>query len=299
MITKQDCGMKRKLSLGLAACILFLGLLSLSCQKQEMSEGTGDKAATATHAQKADYGEISIQNGTKELMYYTIQPEGSMEYPHDRILDIGEIYTYVGEEALNVMFRRTDEVVRKRLEPGTIYSFILDAQGEVTVKEGWHGVERSENLAPFLATPMEVVKKMLEVAQVTENDIVYDLGCGDGRIVISAAKIYGARGVGIDFNPSRIEESLERAQKEGVEHLVTFRIGDVLKADFSEATVVSTYLLTRSNARLRPLFEQQLKSGTRVVTHNYRVPGWEDKEIDSFMLELAPTDIHWIYLYRR
>ena len=277
-------------------CVLSFGLLFSSCQKQDVSE---DLAAAVTQSQKVDGGEISIQNGTKELMYYTIQPEGSMEYPHDRILDIGEIYTYVGGDALNITYRRNDEIVRKRLDPGNIYSFVLDAQGKVTIKEGWHGVEYSENLAPFLATPMEVVEKMLEIAQITKDDIVYDLGCGDGRIVISAAKLYGARGVGIDFNPKRIEESLERAQKEGVEHLVTFRIGDVLKADFSEATVVSTYLLTRSNARLRPLFEKQLKSGTRVVTHNYRVPGWEDKEIDSQMLELGPTDIHWVYLYRR
>lgn len=291
--------MKTKLSFGFIVCLLILGLLTGSCQKQAGREGTSDSAHKSSLVAKEKSGEISIQNGTKDLMHYTIQPEGSMEYPYDRILDVGEIYTYAGGDALNVTFRSTKNIVRKRLEPGTIYSFVADIKGEVSIKEGWHGVEHSENLAPFLATPMEVVEKMLEVAQVNKDDIVYDLGCGDGRIVISAAKIYGARGVGIDFNPKRIEESLQRARKENVEHLVAFRIGDVLKADFSEATVVSTYLLTRSNAKLRPLFDRQLKPGTRVVTHNYRVPGWEDREIDSQMLELGPTDIHWIYLYRR
>jgi SAM-dependent methyltransferase len=283
-----------------AASILIFSLLLSGCQDQQKKGEVGLESAARDGKQKtADSREISIQNGTNDLMYYTIQPEGSMEYPYDRILDVGEIYTYAGGEALNVTYRRSDSIERKRLEPGTIYSFIQDDQGEVTIKEGWHGVEYSENLAPFLATPMEIVLKMLEIAQITEDDIVYDLGCGDGRIVIAAAKNYGARGVGIDFNPKRIEESLERAEKEGVEHLVTFKIGDVLKADFSEATVVSTYLLTRSNARLRPLFEKQLKRGTRVVTHNYRVPGWEDREIDSQMVELGPANVHWIYLYKR
>lgn len=283
----------------IAAFLIVTGLFFPSCQNQDRSEPASELAAQSDQGEKTDSGEISIQNGTQDLIYYTIQPEGSMEYPYDRILDVGEIYTYAGGEALNVTFRRSDEIIRQRLDPGTIYSFVHDNQGEVTIKEGWHGVEYSENLAPFLATPMEIVEKMLEIAEVTKKDIVYDLGCGDGRIVIAAAENYGARGVGIDFNPKRIEESLERAQQHGVEHLVTFKIGDVLEADFSDATVVSTYLLTRSNARLRPLFERQLKAGTRVVTHNYRIPGWEDKEVDSRMVELGPTNVHWIYLYKR
>jgi SAM-dependent methyltransferase len=291
--------MKKNLKIGCIAFLLIFGLIAQSCQKQSGTEGKTDIAAANSPTKKDTSREVSLQNGTKDLLHYTIQPEGSMEYPYDRILDVGEIYTYVGNEALNITFRSGDEVVRKRLELGTIYSFVQNLQGKISIKEGWHGVEHSENLAPFLATPLEVVERMLEIARVTEEDIVYDLGCGDGRIVTMAAKIYGARGVGIDFNPKRIEESLDLAEKEDVVHLTTFRIGDVMKADFSEATVVSTYLLTRSNAKLRPLFEEQLKPGTRIVTHNYRIPGWEDKEIDSQMLELGPAKVHWIYLYRR
>jgi len=115
--------------------------------------------------------------------------------------------------------------------------------------------------------------------------------------VIMAARRFGARGVGIDFNPKRIQESLQGAKQAGVEDRVEFRLQDVMKADFSDATVVTVYLLTRSNAKPRPLFERQLKPGTRVVAHNYRIPGWEDKEVDRTTVELSPGEAHIVFLY--
>src|SRR5688572_8270982 len=110
-----------------------------------------------------------------------------------------------------------------------------------------------QSLAPYVPTPEDVVDRMLAFAEVTKTDVIYDLGCGDGRIPIAAAQKYGARGVGIDIDPRRIAESKANARAAGVEHLVEFRLGDVLEADVSPATVVMLYLLGSGNARLRPI----------------------------------------------
>jgi tRNA G37 N-methylase Trm5 len=122
---------------------------------------------------------------------------------------------------------------------------------------------------PYVPTPDEVVDKMLTMAKVNRNDVVYDLGCGDGRIVITAAKKYGARGVGIDLNPERIKEANENLKKAGVGDRVKFMVGDLFEADFSEATVVTLYLLPQVNQALRPQLWRQLKAGTRVVSHAF------------------------------
>ena len=133
----------------------------------------------------------------------------------------------------------------------------------------------AQSLAPYVPTPQSVVEKMLELAQVTAKDVVYDLGCGDGRIVITAAQKYGARGVGIDIDPERIKESEANAKAAGVEKLVTFKLEDVLKADVSGATVVTLYLLSSSNALLRPILTKQLKPGARIVSHAFSMGDWK------------------------
>jgi precorrin-6B methylase 2 len=122
---------------------------------------------------------------------------------------------------------------------------------------------------PYVPTPQAVVDKMLELAKVTKNDVLYDLGSGDGRIVITAAKRYGSRGVGIDLDPARIREARENAQRAGVDNKVRFIAGDLFKADLSEATVVTLYLLNSVNRDLRPQLWKQLKVGTRVVSHAF------------------------------
>jgi len=122
---------------------------------------------------------------------------------------------------------------------------------------------------PYVPTNMETVQKMLDMAQVRQNDVVYDLGCGDGRIVITAAKERGARGVGIDINPERIAEAHANARKEGVTRRVQFRVGNLFEADFAPATVVTLYLLPEVNLKLRPQLWRQLKPGTRVVSHAF------------------------------
>lgn len=131
----------------------------------------------------------------------------------------------------------------------------------------------------FVPTPEEVVMEMLNTARVTQNDIVYDLGCGDGRTVITAAKVFGARGVGVDIDPVRIRESDENARKIGVTDRVKFIERDLFKTDISEATVVFLYLLTELNIQLRPKLFKDLKPGTRIVSHEFDMGDWKpDKE---------------------
>ena len=135
---------------------------------------------------------------------------------------------------------------------------------------------------PYVATPPDVVERMLRLASVSPNDVVYDLGCGDGRIVIAAARIFGARGVGIDIDPVRVEEARANANRAGVEHLVTFALQDALKTDVSEATVVALYLVSALNVQLRPILTAQLRPGTRIVSHNFAMGDWEPDVVDVF-----------------
>ncbi len=123
---------------------------------------------------------------------------------------------------------------------------------------------------PFVPTPQSIVKQMLELASVKSGDVVYDLGSGDGRVVITAAKQYGVRAVGIDIDSERINQSLENARKAGVEDRVSFRNEDLFEADIREATVVTLYLLHSLNLKLRPKLWKELKPGTRIVSLQLR-----------------------------
>jgi SAM-dependent methyltransferase len=136
--------------------------------------------------------------------------------------------------------------------------------------------------APFVPTPQDVVDRMLRFAQVGPADVVYDLGCGDGRIVITAARAYGARGVGVDIDPARIEDARRNARAAGVDHLVSFRVEDALQTDVSDATVVTLYLVASLNARLRPRLMTQLRPGARIVSHNFSIGNWEPDAVEAF-----------------
>ncbi len=138
------------------------------------------------------------------------------------------------------------------------------------------------NLAPYVPTPQDVVDRMLLLAKVTKDDVVIDLGCGDGRIPITAARVYGARGIGVDIDPQRIAEANANARKDGVSNLVTFKLENALTTDVSSATVVTTYLLTASNLKLRPMLTRSLKPGTRIVAHNFGFGDWTPEKVDTF-----------------
>jgi cyclopropane fatty-acyl-phospholipid synthase-like methyltransferase len=131
----------------------------------------------------------------------------------------------------------------------------------------------------YVPTPQPVVDAMLAMAKVTDKDVVYDLGCGDGRIPITAATKYGARGVGIDIDPKRIEEANQNAKAAGAVDKVTFRLADLFESDIRDATVVTLYLLPSLNVRLMPKLQKELKPGTRVVSHSFDMgPSWPPDE---------------------
>jgi cyclopropane fatty-acyl-phospholipid synthase-like methyltransferase len=144
---------------------------------------------------------------------------------------------------------------------------------------------------PYVPTKQEVVEEMLRMADVKPGDLVYDLGCGDGRIIVTAAQKFGARGVGVDIDPRRIAEAVENARRAGVERQVEFRLGDLFEADIRAATVVTLYLLPDVNLRLKPKLLRDLKPGTRVVSHDFSMgDDWQPEKT----LRLGND---WIYFW--
>ena len=155
----------------------------------------------------------------------------------------------------------------------------------------------TQSLAPYVPTPEDVVDRMLTLAEVKDGDVVYDLGCGDGRIPIAAAKKYGARGAGLDLDPKLIALAKANAQAAGVDALVDFRVENVLTADVSAATVVTLYLLSSSNERLRPMLQRQLNPGARIVSHAFSMGrDWPADKVDQFVS--ARGDEVTLYLWR-
>jgi uncharacterized protein (TIGR03000 family) len=152
----------------------------------------------------------------------------------------------------------------------------VQAGKEVVVDLRERSKDGSSSQIIFVPTPEPVVDKMLDLAKVTKDDLVYDLGCGDGRIVVAAASKYGAHGVGIDIDRVRIKEAKAKVEKAGVEKLVEIRHGDALKVpDLSRATVVLMYMLPEFMEKLEPSLIKELKPGTRIVAHDYPLPRWK------------------------
>ena len=153
----------------------------------------------------------------------------------------------------------------------------LDGATRAQIERG----DRSPDVI-FVPTPQEVVEDMLRLANVQKGDVLYDLGSGDGRIPVTAAKLYGVRAVGIDIDPERIREAQENARRNGVEHLVKFRNDDLFEADFRDATIITLYLLPDLNLKLRPRLLSELKPGTRIVSHQFDMGTWKpDKKLES------------------
>lgn len=134
---------------------------------------------------------------------------------------------------------------------------------------------------PFVRTTPEVIERMLQMARVKTGDLIYDIGSGDGAIIIYAAKKYGVKGVGIEIDQELVARARSNAYIEKVEHLVEFRSQDAFTVDMSPATIVTLYMLPEFNAKLRPIMDRQLKPGTRVVSHDYPVEGWTPTRQES------------------
>jgi SAM-dependent methyltransferase len=147
---------------------------------------------------------------------------------------------------------------------------------------------------PYVPTPQVVVDEMLKMANVTKDDKLYDLGCGDGRIVVTAAKNFGARGVGVDIDPQRIRESNENAREAGVTELTEFYVKDLFEMDFSDATVVTLYLLPDINVRLRPRLLNELRPGTRIVSHDFDMGDWKPDDMKNVRANRTHALYFWV-----
>jgi cyclopropane fatty-acyl-phospholipid synthase-like methyltransferase len=155
--------------------------------------------------------------------------------------------------------------------------------------------EKIECQIIYVPTEVQVVEKMLDMAKVGKNDVVYDLGCGDGRIVAIAAKKFGCRGVGVDIDPERIKESHKTIKDYGVEKLVEIRQGDALKVkDLEKATVVMLYMLQPFMDKLEPIAQKTLKPGTRLVAHDFPFKNWKAEQTVNYK---GPSREHRLYLY--
>ena len=155
--------------------------------------------------------------------------------------------------------------------------------------------DEGKKIVPYVPTPQEVVERMLELAQVKKGDVVYDLGSGDGRIVVTAAKKYGVKAVGFEIDPERIKESHENIKKADVGHLVEVRQQDIRTVDLSPASVLTLYLLPEVNLMVRPNIWKQMKPGSRVVSHDFDMGDW--KPVKTEQIKDGSSWDHTLYLW--
>lgn len=166
------------------------------------------------------------------------------------------------------------------------------AQGPLLAQQ--HVKHYANSLAPYVVSPQEIVDRMLELADPKPGETVYDLGSGDGRILITAVQRYRAKAVGVEISDGLAKSTTERIQRLGLQNDARVINGDFLKVDLSPADIVTMYLATDANEMLRPHLEQELKPGARVVSHDYAIPGWKPKLVDK---DFPDSHSHTIYLY--
>lgn len=162
------------------------------------------------------------------------------------------------------------------------------------------GVVNDLFIAPFVASPLPVVKQMLTLAKLQPGELLYDLGCGDGRVVIMAANEFGARSVGVEMREDLAKQALVKVSELGLDGQVKIINGDIFRLDITQADVVTLYLTTSANDKVRPKLESELKPGTRVVSHDYEIIGWRPVKIDNFCENpRLGYPSHTIYVYTR
>lgn len=290
--------MKRAVQAGLAVVFLALAGLALFDGRSGRVEPDRVDLAPRPSAATPFREEATLRNVTDKPIAYTIKPGPGGGAPRTRALAVGAVDRLVTDTPVEISFDNGRRTASYLVHPGRPYSFRYNEEGVVRVYPGSHGRPDAADLAPYVPSPPEVVERMLETAGVTRDDVVYDIGCGDGRMVIAAAKKHHARGVGIDIDAALIEQCRLRAREEGVEGLVRFVRMDGAKARVREATVVALYLLPESLETLKPLFETDLRPGARIVSHDYRVPGWDGRLVRSETLTDGEGRDHKIHLYR-
>ena len=159
---------------------------------------------------------------------------------------------------------------------------------------------RRNSIAPFVASPMPVVRKMLEYAELKPGETLYDLGSGDGRAVIMAAKDFGAKSVGVELREDLVKRALSNIHELGIETKAQILQNDIFKVDLSQADVVFLYLTTSANEKIKPKMEAELKPGARIVSHDYEILGWKPSRIDNFCENpRLGYPSHTLYIYKR
>ena len=285
---------------GFAANVLLLAAaaaaLTAACSRREREPAPQPAPATA---ETLRLKETTVRNVTGRPVAYTVYRSGEAGPGEARRIEPGAVDRFLTAAPLQVEFHTGLKEAVYSLDPGSPYAFRVDEGEAIDLFLGSHGRDDAVDLAPWVPTPQPVVDRMLQLAAVTRHDVLYDIGCGDGRIVITAARRYGARGVGLDIDPAMIELSGRNAAAAGVERQVRFVAMDATRADISEATVVSLYLLPESNALMRPILEAQLRPKSRVVCHNYAIPGWESKQVRMETVADEGGEDHFVYLYVR
>lgn len=274
----------------LAALAYFLMKAPATVDDRVILAKGGTRAAAFTR-------DATLRNVLGKDIAYTVRPGPGRKAPLARTLEPGAVDRIAADQPVEIEFDNGSGTGTYTIHPGKPYSFRYDEAGVVKVYPGTHGRADAADLAPFVPTPFPVVEMMLETAGVTADDVVYDIGCGDGRMVITAAKKYRARGVGIDIDAGLIEECRALAREAGVDGLVRFVRMDGTKAHVREATVVALYLLPESLETLKPLFEKELRPGARIVSHDYRIPGWDERIVHKEVLMGDTNREHKIYLY--
>lgn len=170
-----------------------------------------------------------------------------------------------------------------------LFAFSLGAPQQLRAQ-----IDHAHSLAPFVPSPQNIVERMLEAAKLKPGETVYDLGCGDGRILITAAQRFHAKAVGVELSPKLVSMARSQVEQKGLTHSIKIIQGNLLDVDLSGADVVTLYLLTESNDKLRPRLEKYLKPGARVVSHDFEIRGWKPATVEEVYVYRRP---HKIYVY--
>jgi len=289
---------KRAIQIALATVLAAFAILALFVARPSRRAENRVDLAPSLGSFKPLVEEATLRNVTKKPIEYTIAPGPDGRAMRRRTLAVGAVDRIGTDLPVEISFDNGRRTVIFILHPGRPYSFRYDETGIVRIYPGSHGREDAADLAPFVPTPPEVVARMIEMAAVGPDDVVYDLGCGDGRMVIAAAKTRGARGVGIELDPALLAECRAAAEKEGVGRLVRFVRQDAAAARLTDATVLLLYLLPESLETLAPNFDRDLAPGVRIVSHDYRIPGWDSRIAQTEVLPGDGGRDHRVILYR-
>lgn len=243
-------------------------------------------------------GSITLFNTLNRPFSFVYKPLNEDVKPEKRILGAGVRAGFSGNHHVEITFLPESGHLSYWLFPGERYSVRDIGEDDVRIFKMVHGDASAVNLAPHVPTPDFVIEQMLEVTGVHSESVVYDLGCGDGCVLIRAAEKCGARGVGVDIDPDLIKQARKAAAAAGVSSRVRFLNQDIFDTDLSDATLVYLYLFPDSLNLLRPYLEDNLKKGTMVACFSFALSGWEDRLVDRHEITGDFFVPKTIYIYR-